>query len=331
MKKIAVCFLLISGMVQGLWSEIRGREYSVVFVHIGEQLPSYIHHAIAQAHLFNPDCDLVLIANEKAVIEEKKKKGEIFPDCLEIVYCESLLETKEHVQFQKGSKFKPGLWRYAIERFFYLDELIATYDLKNVFHLESDNMLYLNLGEILPVFHRHYRGMAAVYDNDERGIPSLVYYADEESSKKFAAFIAKYAKKEVTDMRLFALFRKREGKGGIDQLPIVMPEYQKKHPLKSPMGHCVKNEGGFYQYQEEFQSVFDAAAIGQFLGGIDPIHKNSQPGFINESCIFNPSHLNYVWESDAQGRRIPYMIFEGKKVRINNLHIHCKRLQDFAS
>ena len=40
---------------------------------------------------------------------------------------------------------------------------------------------------------------------------------------------------------------------------------------------------------DRFQYIFDAAAIGQYLGGIDPIHdKNDTSGFVNEICIINP-------------------------------------------
>ena len=96
--------------------------------------------------------------------------------------------------------------------------------------------------------------------------------------------------------------------------------------FRSPMGHQVKNIQKYYNNIEAFQSIFDAAALGQYLGGIDPNNGPSSPGFINESCVFNPSLLSYEWINDDRGRKIPYIIFSGEKYRINNLHIHCKNL-----
>jgi hypothetical protein len=96
--------------------------------------------------------------------------------------------------------------------------------------------------------------------------------------------------------------------------------------------------------------VFDAAAIGQYLGGADsrsfrplrrfwhrflkpktPILPSLGPGFINESCLFDASLFSYLWGPDAQGRRVPYMVFEGQQIPIANLHIHSKDLARFAS
>jgi len=71
--------------------------------------------------------------------------------------------------------------------------------------------------------------------------------------------------------------------------------------------------------------------MGQYLGGIDPIHRNSAPGFINETCVFNPSHLTYVWWCDNKGRKVPFALYKGNLHKIANLHIHSKRLYEFNS
>ena len=80
-----------------------------------------------------------------------------------------------------------------------------------------------------------------------------------------------------------------------------------------------------------FKSIFDAAAIGQYLGGGDPRNGTHGPGFINESCIFNPSLLVYEWLEDLEGRKVPFAVYGGEKFRVNNLHIHSKNLWQFTS
>ncbi len=81
-----------------------------------------------------------------------------------------------------------------------------------------------------------------------------------------------------------------------------------------------------------FNSIFDGAAIGQYLGGINPaVHSNARPGFINETCIFNPSRIVIEWRRDEKNRNVPFAVFDGAAYRINNLHIHSKKLHDFRS
>jgi hypothetical protein len=71
--------------------------------------------------------------------------------------------------------------------------------------------------------------------------------------------------------------------------------------------------------------LFDGAAIGQYLGGVDPRNNSSNSiGFVNEQCIFNVSNYKYIWKNNE-----PYMIINGSIVKINNLHIHCKDLKKF--
>ena len=112
-----------------------------------------------------------------------------------------------------------------------------------------------------------------------------------------------------------------------------MKDYVKDLTLKSASGHTVINKYLYCNHFEKFDSIFDAAAIGQYLGGVDYrlANETNGPGFINESCIFNPSLLRYEWHPDKQGRKIPYVIFGKTKCRINNLHIHSKKLEDFYS
>ena len=121
------------------------------------------------------------------------------------------------------------------------------------------------------------------------------------------------------------LCRARGCLSSIDNLPIVPDTYTQHHPLVASMGYRSQYPQRYYHHFDEFQSVFDAATIGQYLSS-DPAKR-----FVNESCLFNPSFFEYEWIADAQGRKVPFLTFAGKKYRINNLHIHCKQLHKFAS
>ena len=142
--------------------------------------------------------------------------------------------------------------------------------------------------------------------------------------------MALHAQKGLTDMGVLAKFRQK-CPNFIDPLPIIPEEYAKTFPLRSMMGHTPYVAQVYSMHFDQFNSIFDAAAIGQFLGGNNPIHQGAHVGFINESCLFNPANMQYIWLKDKKNRKVPYVELLGKQYRINNLHIHSKKLKAFSS
>lgn len=306
---------------QPLYSELNQKP-SLVFVHIGKKLPDYLPYAIEQAKIFNPGCPIYVLGNQKAL-----KK--LSPDLCTPIAIESIPKSKDHKKFLKTSRSDKGFWTVTTERFFYLESFMKAKNLSHVFHLESDVMLYSDLEQILPVFKRHYPNqIGATFDNDDRCIAGLVYIPNAKPLTQFVQYVSTVAKRGWNDMQLLAKFQK-EHHQSIDLLPIIMPKYAQDHELVSLNG-C-RGTANYSHHVDEFQSIFDAAAIGQYLGGIDPIHRKDSIGFINESCIFKPSHFKYQWERDSQGRKVPFVIYNGTKCKLNNLHVHCKNLRAFAS
>jgi hypothetical protein len=341
-NKRSVCLFIFACIL--FWNvTLFSKNYSIVFVHIGEEIPSFLEDAISQSVLFNEKADIYLIANEKPIKTFSKRFDN--PN-IHFVSCESLSPSPEHLVFQKktklGEDWPYGFWKYATERFYYIDELISKYDLKDVFHLESDNMLYVSLQEVLPVFHKYYKGIAATFDNEDRCIAGFIYFPSHEKINKLIKFITLNASEKIIDMAIIAKYRKTASKDDIDYLPIIFQEYTNDYKLKSNGKHKTNKPSNFFNHITDFSSVFDAASIGQYLGGVSPINsKKNTVGFINESCLFNSSYLHYFWEKDHLGRKVPYVRYKGKKYRnrrikgkkyrINNLHVHSKRLRSFSS
>lgn len=335
MKKFS-CLILLH-LIIFVPNAISLPDYSIVFIHIGDELPAYIEDAVQQARLFNEECPMYVLANQKAL---SGSKGKFLHQNITLVPLETVPLTKEHKHFLKVTKdfnFKDyDFWRYTKERFLYLHSFIEQNDLHHVFHLENDNMLYVDLEDLLPIFKEKYPSIAATFDNDERGIAGFIYFADAKGLKQFAEFIAKTANKAPkgktlgkanNDMFMLAKFKK-ESPEAIDHLPIIMKEYILKEKLISRRGRTVADGFLFAKNGEQFQSIFDAAALGQYFGGTS---EKVGFGFISKSCIFNPSFLQYEWLVDSKGRKVPYALYNEKKYRINNLHVHCKNLKQFAS
>lgn len=307
--------------------------YSIVFVHIGRTLPTYLHCAMLQCRKFN-QCDIFLIANSEAIA-----KSSIDPSLnVTVVSCESLGISQKQRIFHKVAPldrtFREGFWLYTTERFYFLEGLMKKYDLENVIHLENGNLVYADLQCLLPAFYNNYQGIAATFDDDSRCVPGFLYIKNYKSVEKLTQLINDIFSNtdmKCNDMQMLAIFKKKYGRHYIDTLPIVTRDYPQ--PFKSLTHRMPDNPNDYVNHIDEFNSIFDAAAIGQYLGGIDPTnsHSKSTVGFINETCIFNPSFYKFQWIKDSANRRVPYMISERNITPVNNLHIHSKNLSAFMS
>lgn len=299
--------------------------YSIVFVHIGDQLPDYIEWSIKQARLFNPDCPIYLIASEQT---EPSLPPLFNQEKISFVPYESLPLSTAHKSFLNKTVFKDHFWRACSERFLYLNDLIQNLHLKNVIHLENDIMIYVNFADMLGSLTACYPNIAATFDHDDRCIPGLIYIANEYGMNSLAHFFAHVAPKGYNDMQVLALYKDLYGKINVDHLPIIMPEYLEEHELRSASGLTPKTPSLYTSHIDLFDSIFDAACIGQYLGG--EIF-NKREGFINEQCLFQPNFLEFEWKMDELGRKIPYAKYGERSYRINNLHIHSKIPEPFYS
>lgn len=303
---------------------LSAEEYSIVFIHIGEALPSHLKYAITQARLFNPESSLFLIANQSALSQDLDQWN------INTVSIENLKRTQSHKKYAIKAK-NNGFWRYALERFLVLDDFIQQYNRSNVFHIENDVMIYFSLKDKLGIFQDNYSNMVAtVFDCDERSVPSFVYIGTPKASNELANFIASRAHINTTDMETLNVF-KDTYYGHKGHLPILIPAYAIDYPMTNIFKQTAKSPKPFHHCLDQFQMIFDAATLGQFLGGIDPILGTSKPGFMGEASVFLPMHFKFSWEKDLQNRWIPYISYKDFKYPIANLHIHSKGLNRFLS
>lgn len=305
----------------------------IVFVHVGPALPAHLEIAAAQARRFS-DGFVWLVASEDAL-----KNAVLSRDCgLRTVSCESLGLSDLQRLFLRCTpldrQFRDGFWLHTTQRFFYLERLIERAGLSHVVHLENDVMLYVDLQNLLPVFDRCYPGMAATFDAPRRCVPGFVYVRDGDAIGRLTRFIADVSARTarpLNDMALLAGFRSTFGPKALDTLPIVPAGYP--HLLSRRLGSDPDIAATFWNCYDKFGSIFDAAAIGQYLGGTDPRNAGGADttGFINETCVFDPSGFQYRWGLDDRQRRVPFLIHGEQAIRINNLHIHSKALERFVS
>jgi hypothetical protein len=310
-------------------------ECSLVFVHLGSsEIPSYAVTAVEQARLFNPNCPFYFIVQQAQVKPLSTRLKHYHVTC---VAAESLRKTPHHIRFLQTSTLDPhwhnGFWKHTTERFFYLEEFIKDNNLTAVFHIENDIMLYANLQSLLPVFQKHYKGIGVTFPSDHQCVPGFVYIPSAENLQPINQFLADHACEGKDDGLTLSKCKNTIGREYIDYLPVICPEYMQYYEMKNSFGEKPIDPTLFSQHIEEFQSLFDAAAFGQYLGGWSPLNHGWDNGKRPKNfwSMFDAEHVPIVWERDGLNRKIPYATFAGKKYRINNLHIHSKNLKGFCS
>jgi hypothetical protein len=276
--------------------------------------------------LFNKFCSIYLIASSSA-LGEFARLTPVASDAICIDY-QTLPLTDEHRVFLNKSILKT-FWQEATERYLVLYDFMNRFNIQHVFHLENDVLIYVNLAELLSGFRSKY-SIAVPFDNDTRAISSFVYVKDSTCLQKMVAFFAEKTAQGLNDMYILPSIKKIDT-SIVGQLPIIMPEYARYYPLINISKERAQNPIDYTSNFGSFNCVFDAAALGQYLGGISPKCGAAGPGFINEACLFDPSRLSYVWENNHDGLLVPYAVFKGKKYLIANLHVHSKNLACFSS
>ncbi|MFH1253871.1 MAG: hypothetical protein V1646_00375 [bacterium] len=214
---------------------LSAQAHLLVFVHIGKSLPAYFEDAVFQASLFNSPNEICVIVNQQA-LEKPNNLGKFAT----IFVAELLPPTERHLDFRKSStldkKFRDSFWFYTSERFLYIDDFMQEYNVKDMFHIESDVALFLNLKELLPVFQQQYNNqIAAVFDNDDRCIPSFIYVPNKDAMLQFAEFMVENADSGKNDMEVLGLYKKQYPIK-MKNLPIIPDSYSVSYPLESASG-----------------------------------------------------------------------------------------------
>jgi hypothetical protein len=187
---------------------------------------------------------------------------------------------------------------------------MKTYNIENVIHLENDVLLYYNCDSILDCFDKNY--IYLPFDTFSRNIASIMYIPSVEIFKS----VLDHYNFSKNDMENFSIIKTQSGL--IRNLPIfpTLMDTQESQYVTS-------NYDVFKGY------IFDAAAIGQYLGGVDPRNiSGDTTGFINETCIIKYNTYSFLWASIDNIKR-PFLIINGKHIPIFNLHIHSKNLARF--
>jgi hypothetical protein len=174
-----------------------------------------------------------------------------------------------------------------------------------------------------------------VQDAVNRVVPSILFFPECYDINELTKFIASSLENSpnfVNDMNILGTFQNKY------ELPF--------EPCKGDIGQG-KDKG----IGESI--IFDGAAIGQYLGGVDIKNlggnldknaikllefNNNTRGFINETCVMKPNKYQFnktgvIIDNLKIPVNIPTCKVEGnaRLYRVANLHIHSKQLYQFSS
>ena len=268
--------------------------------------------------MINNNFTLYVLINKSLIeiFENNIKKFNIDTSAVKVIElfdCEKVNRYSDYTLKFNLEPFRDSFWISTTARFFYIEEFMKKYNVDSVFHIENDVMLYVDLHKIRDTLKSN--EMYMVQDSATRVVPSIVYIPNVFIIEKLNNFILEKVKNSevfLNDMGLLGEF------------------HDKKH------------------FPIEFGSnyLFDGAAIGQYLGGVDPrnlpnateldIINNPSKGFINETSSFKiTKDITFFRKNMIINKDRGVSLFYGKHISdivpICNLHIHSKQLYQFSS
>lgn len=238
----------------------------------------------------------------------------------EMVHCIDVTRLCDAFNYQEKTQldvhFRGGFTVFASSRFFYLHAFMKKYKVERVLHLENDVLLYYNSGRFLgnKLDQEH---IYIPVDSFSRAIASIVYIPTAD----LLGSVLEHYPHDQNDMAAFA------------SLVRNFPEKFCTFPLGPTVMASKPEQAYVTRNWEQFRMVFDAAAMGQYLGGVDPRNiSGDSTGFVNETCVLKYNQCQFIWDDDTHddGIRRPYLEYRGEIYPIFNLHIHCKNLERFV-
>jgi len=294
---------------------------NLVLFHSGAPLPEFIEYNFKQIRIFNPNIRIYFLTDKNLLSNFLFDEYNILAIDKDLFYSDKIKQFE--MFFNYGSD---NFWTLAATRLIYIENFLKSYSLyTDVYHFENDVLLYYNLEEHHEKFKKFYENIAITTGGPDKSMTGFMFIKNYESISKMTQFfidilkthgiqgtINKYHMDMVHEMSLMKFYGVENGDKYLSNLPIL--------PF-----------GDFSEHFQDFNSIFDPATWGQFVGGT----RNEGPGakpqdhYIGTMLKNNPQYS--VIFNEENGLKIPYFSYEDKLVKLNNLHIHSKNLKLYIS
>jgi hypothetical protein len=238
------------------------------------------------------------------LIKYELVKSEAFDDII------NLKKKKFQIVYRIGDRKE--IFIRAFERFYLLYNLCILKNIKNVLFLELDNL---------------------IYDDPDCWFSKLtenkLYYMMDNIDRCAAGIFISRNNYYLNDLlNSFSNYILNDN-GFLNEMTALDIFYQnnKEKVYILPTHWDIKD------YSENYKdTIFDSSAMGIYLFGYDLMHTNDvlKKGCKNTGCFIDYTNYNYIWKN-IDNKKIPFINYDGKLIKINNLHIHAKNLIEAVS
>lgn len=312
---------------------------TLIFTCIGEQaftkFQPYIWESLRQARLTNPNVSIVVILSKKAFdqsIHHKLSSLRVMSVIHDnLVESNLLLQEFRKIFFVKGSMTPDGnkyFVQFAVERLLSVYAYMNYSGISNVFHIENDNMLYVDLFKLSERMNTCGVKFAIPRAAVNQAVTSFIYVQTSKSMEHFIEWCVnifrlgpdkavQYLKTEwINDMTLGAQYLRLYVSSdvvGVYELPTRFYTKSENCCL------CYLSK----DYSEPI--IFDACVLGQYFGGT--FGRPNVPHW-EENRLVDPRGDILDWQENTENKlKRPYI--RGR--HIVNIHVHSKQLEKFSS
>ena len=232
---------------------------------------------------------------------------------IKVVAVEGFMPSYKEYKQSLTNTFRAGFWQLALYRFKILQTYMRHHRKQSIVHIENDILVYKNLSELNL---SNSNKILLTMDSKTRCIPGIMYIPNVEALDQ----CMDHFKDDFNDMENWGRC--------FNELPHLVDTF----PI-FPLDNSSPELTNITKNYNQFNCIFDAAAMGQYLGGVDPRNaKGDTTGFVNETCLINYSKYNIIWKTDPISNMLaPFLQVNSQDIPIVNLHIHCKELKRFMN
>jgi hypothetical protein len=295
----------------------------IVFCFIGN-LPSYIKETVHQARCFF-EGDIYLITSQiDSVYLNDIKKYNVnivkYEDVVSLEFLEIAQKNIHKFQYIHQLAGREQLFLRSFERFFVLQNLMKQKNLEDCLFLELDILIYDEPTKWVSSFSES--ELCYMFDNYERFCSGIMYIKNFKSItgllEEMLNFISN-SNSFMNEMTVLSLFYDKN-KQNVQILPTYWCE--PGMPFETHLNYSKYND-----------TIFDSAAMGGYLFGMDTIHTNFKIVKYQKSkwAYIDATKNVFKWVKDDKDRQRPYIWTGEKWILINNLHIHAKNLNEALS
>jgi len=277
-----------------------------VLFHNGPIFPAHVKYCVDNIVHFNPNSKIYFISNHNEKLNDNVEHLNI-----------NDLKSKEVLKtgFFNDSPDRI-LFRNSLFRFLFINELINEKQLTDTVHFDNDIMVYEDFSKFTNILQQ-----------------TDISITPHSANEYVCGFM--YMKSNINIIADLFLRLVTLDKNSLYNLAGAnfMPNEMRLLYLLNREKHCITMLpvlplGEFSNNFDKFNSVFDPSSYGQHIDGTPD---NKTPGWVAPRNLhraidpyLNTGEISIVFEN-----KLPFIKYEDKLIKLNNLHIHSKQTHKF--